>query len=101
MKQYLANFRFYEELNDFVGRENYKQTIAYRFGGQPAIKDPIEVLGVPHSEIDLILVNNESVESTLRHVLDDFPDADAVNQKMHLDDHVHSRPMVLFRRKGS
>ncbi len=61
MKPYLANFRFYEELNDFVGRENYKQTIAYRFGGQPAIKDPIEVLGVPHSEVDLILVNNESV----------------------------------------
>ncbi len=61
MKPYLANFRFYEELNDFVVREHYKQTIAYRFGGQPAIKDPIEVLGVPHSEVDLILVNNESV----------------------------------------
>ena len=61
MKPYLAKFRFYEELNDFVGRENYKQTIAYRFGGQPGIKDPIEVLGVPHSEVDLILVNNESV----------------------------------------
>jgi len=61
LKPYLANFRFYEELNDFVVREHYKQTIAYRFGGQPGIKDPIEVLGVPHSEVDLILVNNESV----------------------------------------
>ncbi len=66
LKPYLANFRFYEELNDFVGRENYKQTIAYRFGGQPAIKDPIEVLGVPHSEVDLILVNNESVGGDYR-----------------------------------
>jgi hypothetical protein len=61
LKPYLANFRFYEELNDFVVGEYYKQIIAYRFGGQPAIKDPIEVLGVPHSEVDLILVNNESV----------------------------------------
>ena len=61
MKPYLANFRFYEELNDFVVREYYKQTIAYRFGGKPAVKDPIEGLGVPHSEVDLILVNNESV----------------------------------------
>jgi uncharacterized protein with PIN domain len=61
LKPFLANFRFYEELNDFVVREHYKQTIAYRFGGQPGIKDPIEVLGVPHSEVDLILVNNESV----------------------------------------
>ncbi len=61
MKPYLANFRFYEELNDFLGPECYKKTIDYRFGGRPAIKDPVEVLGVPHSEIDLILVNNESV----------------------------------------
>ncbi len=61
MKPYLANFRFYEELNDFLGPGCYKKTIEYRFGGQPAIKDPVEVLGVPHSEIDLILVNNQSV----------------------------------------
>ena len=61
LKPYMANFRFYEELNDFLPREHHKQTIEYRFGGQPAIKDPIEVLGVPHSEVDLILVNNQSV----------------------------------------
>ena len=61
MKPCLANFRFYEELNDFLPPENHKQSIAYRFGGQPAIKDPIEVLGVPHSEVDLILVNGESM----------------------------------------
>jgi uncharacterized protein with PIN domain len=61
LKPYLASFRFYEELNDFLPREQRKQTIAYRFTGQPAIKDPIEVLGVPHSEVDLVLVNGESV----------------------------------------
>ena len=61
MKPQLANFRFYEELNDFLPREQCKQTIAYGFRGQPAIKDPIEVLGVPHCEVDLILVNGESV----------------------------------------
>ncbi len=61
LKPYLANFRFYEELNDFLPREHHKLTIAYRFGGQPAIKDPIEVLGIPHSEVDLILVNDKSV----------------------------------------
>ncbi len=61
LKPYQANFRFYEELNDFLPREHHKQTIAYSFEGRPAIKDPIEVLGVPHSEVDLILVNNESV----------------------------------------
>lgn len=61
MKPYVANFRFYEELNDFLEPGCHKETIEYRFDGQPAIKDPIERLGVPHSEIDLIVVNDESV----------------------------------------
>lgn len=61
VKPYLANFRFYEELNDFLAPAQRKTTIEYRFGGEPAIKDPIEVLGVPHSEVDLVLVNGVSV----------------------------------------
>jgi hypothetical protein len=61
LKAHLANFRFYEELNDFLAPRQHKQDIEYRFDGQPAIKDPIEVLGVPHSEVDLILINGDSV----------------------------------------
>ncbi len=61
MKPYLANFRFYEELNEFFSPEHYKQTIEYQFKGQPSIKDAIEVLGVPHSEVDLIVANKKSV----------------------------------------
>jgi uncharacterized protein with PIN domain len=56
-----ASFRFYEELNDFLPAGRRKQTIPYRFDGRPGIKDPIEALGVPHSEIELIVVNGESV----------------------------------------
>jgi uncharacterized protein with PIN domain len=56
-----AEFRFYEELNDFLPQEQRKQTLLYRFNGNPGIKDPIEVFGVPHSEVDLIIVNGESV----------------------------------------
>ncbi len=61
MKPYRANFRFYEELNDFLAAKQRKRTIAYRFRDKPAIKDAIETLGVPHSEVDLILVNGHSV----------------------------------------
>jgi uncharacterized protein with PIN domain len=61
VKPYVANFRFYEELNDFLEPGCHKKTIEYRFDGRPAIKDPIERLGVPHSEIDLIVVNSASV----------------------------------------
>jgi len=56
-----AEFRFYEELNDFLRPQQRKQTLIYRFNGNPGIKDPIEVFGVPHTEVDLIVVNGESV----------------------------------------
>ncbi|CAL1241043.1 Mut7-C RNAse domain-containing protein [Candidatus Methylocalor cossyra] len=56
-----AFFRFYEELNDFLPKDRRKQTLLYQFRGRPAIKDPIEALGVPHTEVDLITVNGVSV----------------------------------------
>ena len=56
-----AEFRFYEKLNDFLKPEQRQQTVVYRFNGHPGIKDPIEALGVPHVEVDLIVVNGESV----------------------------------------
>ncbi len=61
MKPYRANFRFYEELNDFLEPAHRGSELDYAFDGAPAIKDPIEALGVPHSEVDLVLVNQESV----------------------------------------
>lgn len=57
-----AQFRFYEELNDFLPLKLRKQTFSYDFEGVPSVKDIIEEIGVPHTEIDLILVNGESVD---------------------------------------
>jgi uncharacterized protein len=54
-------FRFYEELNDFLKNEKRKTRFEHNFAGSPSIKDMIESLGVPHTEIDLILVNGNSV----------------------------------------
>jgi uncharacterized protein with PIN domain len=56
-----AEFRFYEELNDFLPPAQRKHTVPYRFNGHPGIKDPIEALGVPHTEVDLVVVNGKSV----------------------------------------
>ena len=58
---FAAEFRFYEELNDFLKPEQRQQTVVYRFDGHPGIKDPIEAMGVPHVEVELIVVNGESV----------------------------------------
>ncbi len=56
-----SDFRFYEELNDCLPRAIRKRTFGHRFAGTPSVKDIIEALGVPHTEIDLILVDGKSV----------------------------------------
>jgi len=57
-----ARFRFYSELNDFLPAESQSAMVSYLFLGNPAIKDSLEALGVPHTEVDLILMNGESVD---------------------------------------
>jgi uncharacterized protein with PIN domain len=58
----LAWFRFYEELNEFLPRGKRKQISSYTFSGAPSVKDAIEAQGIPHVEVDLILVNGISVD---------------------------------------
>lgn len=57
-----ASFRFYEELNDFLPPERRKVAFRHCFERRASVKDVIESLGVPHPEIELILVNGESVD---------------------------------------
>lgn len=56
-----ASLRFYEELNDFLPAARKKQFFTHSFKENPSVKDMIESLGVPHVEVDMILVNGESV----------------------------------------
>jgi len=57
-----ANFRFYAELNDFLPTDRKAGSFDHTFNGQPAVKDTIEALGVPHTEVDLIIANGVSVD---------------------------------------
>jgi uncharacterized protein with PIN domain len=57
-----AKFRFYAELNDFLPPEKRQQAFSHTFELNPSVKDMIEALGVPHTEVDLILVNDHSVD---------------------------------------
>ena len=56
-----ASFRFYQELNDFLPPYLRKVTFSRQFSCNATVKDTIEAIGVPHTEIDLILVDGESV----------------------------------------
>ncbi len=57
-----AYFRFYAELNDFLPPERRGVAFPHEFSGGPSVKGVIESLGVPHTEIDLILADGESVD---------------------------------------
>ncbi len=56
-----ASFRFYAELNDFLPSEQRGREQVHRFLGRPAVKDAIEALGVPHTEVEVILIGGHSV----------------------------------------
>lgn len=60
-RQREVQIRFYEELNDFLAHDQRRRSFVHRFTGTPAVKDVVESLGVPHTEIDLILVGDEPV----------------------------------------
>src|SRR6266702_3425985 len=57
-----AHFRFYAELNDFLPPARRSVAFPHDFQGRPSVKDVIEALGVPHTEVDLILADGESVD---------------------------------------
>jgi uncharacterized protein with PIN domain/sulfur carrier protein ThiS len=56
-----ATFRFYEELNDFLPPARRKREFSVPCARAATTKHMIEALGVPHTEVELVLVNGESV----------------------------------------
>jgi uncharacterized protein with PIN domain len=69
-----ARFRFYAELKDFLVPENRAQAVERRFDVAGSVKDFIESFGVPHTQVELVLVNGEPVDFAYR-----VKDGDAVS----------------------
>ena len=57
-----VQLRFYEELNDFLAPARRKVEFSHDFDRRASVKDMIESFGVPHTEVDIILVNGDSVD---------------------------------------
>jgi uncharacterized protein with PIN domain/sulfur carrier protein ThiS len=56
-----VDVRFYAELNDFLPPVRCGRPITLEVAAGTTVKDLAESCGVPHTEIDVILVNGESV----------------------------------------
>jgi uncharacterized protein with PIN domain len=52
-----ATFRFYGELNDFLARERRGHAFTTPCAQAATTKHMVEALGVPHTEVELVLVN--------------------------------------------
>ncbi len=53
-------FRFYGPLNEFLSPHRRQVEFFHWLKEPAAVKDTIEALGVPHTEVDLILINGQS-----------------------------------------
>jgi len=53
--------RFYAELNDHLPRGHRYKTLEKAFFVRGSVKDMIESCGVPHTEVELVIVNGDSV----------------------------------------
>lgn len=61
-----ASVRFYGSLNDFLPPARRQSTLVCAFDSSPSVKDLVEALGVPHPEIDLLIVAGRPVEFSYR-----------------------------------
>jgi uncharacterized protein with PIN domain len=61
-----VEFRFYAELNRFLAPPHRQRGFSYPLSRDATVKHMIEVLGVPHTEVGLILADGESVDFSFR-----------------------------------
>ena len=57
-----VDVRVYAELNEFVPPELRGRVMRRPFRQHQTVKDVVEAAGVPHTEVDLVLVNGEPVD---------------------------------------
>ncbi len=62
----LARFRFYAELNDFIAPDRRQREFSLACARHTSVKHVIEALGVPHTEVEVILVNGLPVDFSKR-----------------------------------
>lgn len=61
-----VTFRFYAQLNDFLPIHKRGKPFLYYFWGNPSINNAIQAQHVPHTEVNMILVNGRRVKPDFR-----------------------------------
>jgi len=88
-----ASLRFHAQLNDFLPRMRRNVSFVVSFNGHESIKHIIEVVGVPHTEVDVILINGKSVGFDRKPGLGDHIDVFPDGIQIEVDSLLHLRPV--------
>ena len=91
----MVTLRFYEELNRFLPDARKKHPFQVPHHLPRSVKDLIESLGVPHVEVDLILVNGTSVDFTFPVHDGDYISVYPVFERLDITDITRLRPRPL------
>lgn len=62
----MVRLRFYGQLNDFLPFHLRHCRVTHALRGPASVKDVIEALGIPHPEVDVIVVNGDPTDFTYR-----------------------------------
>jgi uncharacterized protein len=89
------NVRAYAELNDFLGPESHGVAVRRPFQSHQTVKDVVEAMGIPHTEIDLILVNGNAVDFSHRPISGDRIAVYPVFEALDIGSTARLRPVPL------
>jgi hypothetical protein len=87
--------RAYAELNDFVAPQSRGVTVRRPFRSHQTVKDVLEAMGVPHTEVDLILVNGDPTDFAHRPRVGDRIAAYPVFEALDIGSTARLRPVPL------
>jgi len=90
-----VNVRAYAELNGFVEAESRGRTVRRPFQTHQTVKDVLEAMGIPHTEVDLILVNGDPEDFTYRPNVGDRIAAYPVFEALDIGSTARLRPVPL------
>jgi len=83
---YRIILHFYGELNKFLSPEKRDTDFEFEFKSRRSVKDLIESFGIPHTEIDVILLNDKSIDFS--YIVQDgdnikvYPASETLNLKL-------------------
>lgn len=90
-----VDVRAYAELNDFLAPESRGATVRRPFRSHQTIKDVLEAMGIPHTEVDLILVNGFPQGFSYRPSIGDRIAAYPMFEALDIRSTARLRPMPL------